>query len=128
MAADKKTKILARQLFKLSLADGQVSADQVSGVLGWVNKHSPRHPVALLQLYQRLITTELARSQAVVSHAGPLPDGVLTQIEQAMTQKYRRTVTATASPDSSLLAGIRVRVGDDIYESSAASQLAALSA
>ena len=128
MAADKKTKILARQLFKLSLADGQVSADQVSGVLGWVNKHSPRHPVGLLQLYQRLIATELARSQAVVSHAGPLAEGVLAQIEQAMTQKYRRTVTATALPDSSLLAGIRVRVGDDIYESSAASQLAALSA
>ncbi|HEY4245585.1 MAG TPA: F0F1 ATP synthase subunit delta [Lacunisphaera sp.] len=128
MAADKKTKLLARQLFKLSFEDGQVSADQVSGVLGWVSKHSPRHPLALLQLYQRLITTELARSQAVVSHAGPLAEGVLTQIEQAMTQKYRRPVTANASPDSSLLAGIRVRVGDDIYESSAASQLAALSA
>ncbi len=128
MAADKKTKLLARQLFKLSLADGQVSAEQISGVLGWVNKHSPRRPLALLQLYQRLITTELARSQAVVTHAGPLGAGMLAQIEKAMTLKYSRPVTATAAPDSSLLAGIRVRVGDDIYESSAASQLASLSA
>lgn len=128
MAADKKTKILARQLFKLSVVDGQVSAEQVAGVLGWVEKHSPRHTLALLQIYQRLIATELSRSQALVTHAGPLADGVLSGIEQAMTKKYSRSVTATASRDSSLLAGIRVRVGDDVYESSVAGQLAALSA
>jgi F-type H+-transporting ATPase subunit delta len=127
MAADKKTKLLARQLFKLSLADGQVSAEQVSGVLGWVNKHSPRHPLALLKLYQRLITIELARSRAVVTHAGPLSAAVLPQIEQALTKKYQRPIKATAALDSGLLAGIRVRVGDDVYESSVASQLASLS-
>jgi F-type H+-transporting ATPase subunit delta len=127
MAADKKTKLLARQLFKLSLANGQVSADLVSGVLGWVNKHSPRHPIALLQLYQRLITTELAQSQAVVGHAGPLAAGVIAQIEQALTKKYHRPITATATPDATLLAGIRVRIGDDVYESSVANQLASLS-
>ena len=127
MAADKKTKFLARQLFKLSLADGQVSAEQVSGVLGWVNKHSPRQPVTLLKIYQRLVATELSRSQAIVAHAGPLGAGVIAQIEKAMTKKYSRPITATASPDSTLLAGIRVRVGDDVYESSAASQLASLS-
>ena len=127
MAADKKTKLLARQLFKLSLANGQVSADLVSGVLGWVDKHAPRHPIALLQLYQRLITTELAQSQAVVGHAGPLASGVIAQIEQALTKKYHRPITATATPDATLLAGIRVRIGDDVYESSVANQLASLS-
>lgn len=127
MAADKKTKLLARQLFKLSLVDGRVSAEQVSGVLGWVDKHSPRQSLSLLKIYQRLVTTELSRSQAIVAHAGPLGNGVLAQIEKAMTKKYGQPITATAAPDSSLLAGIRVRVGDDIYESSAAGQLAALS-
>ena len=127
MAADKKTKLLARQLFKLSLADGRVSAEQVSGVLGWVEKHSPRRPLTLLKLYQRLITTELAQSHAVVAHAGSLGAGVLAQVEQAMTKKYLRPISASALPDASLLAGIRVRVGDDVYESSIASQLTSLS-
>ena len=127
MAADKKTKILARQLFKLSLANGVVAAAQVSGVLGWVEKHSPRQSLTLLKLYQRLISIELAQSQAVVSHAGSLGSGVLAQIEQAMTKKYNRPITASASPDASLLAGIRVRLGDDVYESSVANQLASLS-
>ena len=127
MAADKKTKLLARQLFKLSLADGQVSPEQVSGVLGWIDKHAPRQPLALLKIYQRLITTELAQSHALVAHAGPLGAGVLAQVEQAMTRKYRRPITASATPDATLLAGIRVRVGDDVFESSVASQLASLS-
>jgi F-type H+-transporting ATPase subunit delta len=127
MAADKKTKLLARQLFKLSFANGRISADQVSGVLGWVNKNSPRQSLSLLKIYQRLVVTELAKSQAVVSHAGPVGPNVVAQIESAMTEKYGRPIQASASPDSSLLAGIRVRVGDDVYETSAASQLAALS-
>jgi len=127
MAADKKTKVLARQLFKLSLADGQVSAEKVSGVLGWVDKHEPRQPLALLKLYQNLIATELSRLNAVVTHAGPLAATALGQIEQALTKKYQRRITATARPDAKLLAGLRVHIGDDVYESSASSQLAALS-
>jgi F-type H+-transporting ATPase subunit delta len=128
MAADKKTKLLAKQLFKLSLVDGQVSAEQVTGVLGWMDVHSPRRPLALLKIYQRLILTEIAKSRAIVSHAGPLGGGVLAQIEQAMTKKYHRPIAATPQLDSTLLAGVRVRVGSDLYESSVAGQLASLSA
>lgn len=127
MAAAKKTKQLAKQLFKLSVVNGQVSADQVTGVLGWVDKTRPHQSLTLLKLYQRLIAAEIAKSQAVVSHAGPVADGVLAQIAAAMTQKYRRPVTARAQADASLLAGLRVRVGNDVYESSVANQLASLS-
>jgi F-type H+-transporting ATPase subunit delta len=45
-----------------------------------------------------------------------------------MTKKYGRPVTATAKPNPALLAGLRVHIGDDIYESSVAGQLATLSA
>lgn len=127
MAAAKKTKQLAKQLFKLSVVNGQVSSDQVAGVLGWIEKTQPAQSLSLLKLYQRLIVAEVAKSQAVVSHAGPVGDSVLAQIAAAMSQKYSRAVTASAKQDSSLLAGLRVRVGNDIYESSVANQLATLS-
>ena len=45
-----------------------------------------------------------------------------------MTRRYRRRVSGVAKRDDSLLAGLRVRVGDDVYESSVAGQLAAMSA
>ena len=127
MAVDKQTKLLAKQLFKLSLVNGVVSPEQVAGVLGWVEKTSPRRPVAVLKAYHHRIALELAKSQAVVTHAGPLGASVLPQIAAAMTKKYNRPVIASSQLDSSLLAGLRVRVGNDVYESSVAGQLASLS-
>jgi F-type H+-transporting ATPase subunit delta len=116
----------ARQLFKLSLADGAVSADRVAGVLAFVEKHRPPNPVMVLRVYQRLVATELAKSQAVVEHSGAVDDAMLATIAAAMSRRYGRTVTAAARPNAALLAGLRVHVGDDIYESSVAGQLAAL--
>ena len=127
MRVAKKTRALAKQLFKLSLVQGTVSAEQVAGVLGYIEKNVPRHALALLRLYHRAIATELAKSHAVVEHAGPISDGMLRLIEGAMTQKYQRPVAATARPNAQLLAGLRVRVGSDVYESSVSGQLAALS-
>lgn len=128
MRADKKTKALAKQLFKLSLVNGAVAPEQVTGVLGYIEQNVPRHALALLQLYHRAIATELAKSNAVVEHAGPISDTTLKAVEAAMTKKYSRTVAATARPNPKLLAGLRIRIGSDVYESTIAGQLAALSA
>ena len=127
MRGDKKTKLLAKQLFKLSLRDGQVSSEQVAGVLSYIEQAAPRHALALLKLYQQAIVTELAKSHARVEHAGPISAATLQLIASAMTKKYARPVTATAQPNPRLLAGLRVRIGSDLYESSVAGQLVTLS-
>ena len=127
MRGDKKTKLLANQLFKLSLVNGAVSPEQVAGVLAYIEKAAPRHPLALLKLYQRAIVLELAKSHALVEHAGPVSDTTLKLIEGAMTRKYHRPVTASARANPKLLAGLRIRIGSDIYESTVAGQLATLS-
>ncbi|MBC7368335.1 MAG: F0F1 ATP synthase subunit delta [Undibacterium sp.] len=126
-AAAKQALQLARQLFKLSVVDGVVSADRVAGVLEYVEKHLPAHSVLTLKAYHRLIATEHAKSEARVEHAGAVTAPALTAIAAAMSKKYGRLVTAVSRANPVLLAGIRVRVGDDVYESSVAGQLAALS-
>ena len=127
-AAAKQVQQLARQLFKLSLVEGALSAERVSGVLQYIEKHRPANTLAVLKVYQRLVAAEVARSQAVVEHAGPVNDSVLTNIAAAMTKKYGRKVTSVSRPNPALLAGLRVRVSDDVYESSVAGQLASLGA
>jgi F-type H+-transporting ATPase subunit delta len=116
----------ARQLFSMSIVDGAVSADRVAGVLEYVEKHGVANPVMVLKAYERLIATEIAKGEALVEHAGAVNDAMLSAIAAAMTKKYGRTVTATARPNPELIAGLRVHVGDDVYESSVAGQLAAL--
>ncbi len=127
MASGKKqTQQLARQFFKLSVVDGVLSAERVSGVLEYIELHRPPQTLAVLKAYQRLVTAEFARGRAVVEHAGAITPAALESIGAAMSQKYRRPIAAVARPNPSLLAGLRVRVGDDTYESSVVAQLAAL--
>jgi F-type H+-transporting ATPase subunit delta len=129
MASGKKQiQLLARQFFKLSSVDGALSTDRVAGVLEYIEKHRPANALAVLKAYQRLIAAEFARGQAIVEHAGPVSAATLAAITAAMTKKYTRTISATTQPNAALLAGFRVRVGDDTYESSVAGQLAALAA
>lgn len=127
-SAKKQIQQLARQFYRLSFVDGALSADRVAGVLAYIEKHRPAHAVAVLQTYHRLVAAEVARGQAVVEHAGPASPASLDAIAAALSKKYGRPVAATAKRNDALLAGLRVRVGDDVYESSVAGQLAALSA
>jgi F-type H+-transporting ATPase subunit delta len=110
----------------VSVADGAVSAERVAGVLAYIEKHRPANPVIVLKAYRRLVAAELAKGEAVVEHAGAVNDAMLTAIAAAMSTRYGRRVAAKSRPCAILLAGLRVRVGDDVYESSIASQLAEL--
>ena len=124
----KQVQQLARQFFKLSIVNGALAPDRVAGVLEYIEKHHPAHAMAVLKAYRRRIAAEVARGQAVVEHAGSVDEKTLAAIAAAMTKKYSRPVTALGRNNDALLAGLRIRVGDDTYESSIASQLAALAA
>jgi len=124
----KQAQQLARRLFKLSVVDGAVSAERVAGVLEFVEKHRPANPVMVLRAYHRLVAAELAKGRALVEHAGAVSEAALQAIAAAMARTYARPVTAVPRPDQALLAGLRVRIGDDVYESSLAARLEALTA
>ena len=126
MRPTRKTHDLARRLGQLSLEDGRVSAERVGAVLRFLQENPPRQPLAVLKQYRRLIARQLARSEALVEHAGTISADSLRAIEGALTRKYRRPIAVAARPDLRLIAGLRIRVGDDLYESSIAGQLAAL--
>ena len=126
MRASQQSRQFARHLFRLSLADGQISAERVGGVLAYLEKRPPRQPLAVLKQYHRLVAAQLAKNRALVEHAGAIHGGILRSIEDALMRKYQRPITAAAQPNPDLIAGLRIRIGDDIYESSVISQLAPL--
>ncbi len=126
MRASQQSRQFARQLFRVSLAEGVVSAERVAAVLAHLQAHPPRQPLEVLKAYHRLVAAQLARNRAIVEHAGAIDGAILRAIADGFTQRYRRPIAAVAQPNPALIAGLRVRVGDDVYESSVASQLAAL--
>lgn len=124
----KKTQQSARQFLQLCLRDGAVDPERVRGVLAHLEAHPPAQPVALLKALRRLLVQELAKGEAVVEHAGAISPAALELLAAGLSRRYGRPVTVSARPNPALLAGLRLRIADDVYESSVASQLAALAA
>jgi F-type H+-transporting ATPase subunit delta len=64
-AAQKASQQLARQLFKLSVVNGAVSAEQVAGVLAYIEKHRPanRSPCSSLPALHRRRTRPRPRGR-----------------------------------------------------------------
>ena len=123
-----KIRTYARQLLQISLVDGRVSSEQVAGILAYLEQNPPTRLSTILVAYHKLIALELAKSEARVEHAGHVAPEALAAIAVSLGQRYGRPVTAVAKSNPSLIAGLRVRIGDDVYESSVAGQLAALAA
>lgn len=128
MRTSKQSQQFARQLYRLSLENDQVSPERVGAVLVYLRGHPPRESLAVLREYRRLVARQLARSHAIVEHAGAIDDAILHALADALSRRYARPVTATARIEPRLIAGLRIRIGDDLYESSIAGQLAALKA
>jgi F-type H+-transporting ATPase subunit delta len=114
MAAHHKTaQQLARQLFKLSVVNGAVSAEQVTGVLAYLEKHQPPH--LMLVLRPTSASSPTSSPQPGRRRACRFPRRrILASLAGALSQKYKRVITATARQDARLIAGLRVRVGDDV--------------
>ena len=126
MRASQQSRQYARQLFRLSLAGGVVSAERVAAVLAHLQSHPPRQPLEVLKSYQRLVAAQLARNRALVEHAGAIDAAILGAIGTALSRQYRRPITTAAQPNPALIAGLRIRVGDDLYDTSIAGRLATL--
>ncbi len=123
MRGSKQIRNTAKKLLQMSLENGEVSAERVSAVLNSLKAHPPRQYKAVLRGYLSLIRRELALSQAVVEHAGPLSGEILQSVESAFSSIYGRSVTAVAKDNPDLIAGLRIRVGSDVYDASIAQRL-----
>ena len=117
----------AKRLLALSLEGGAVSSDRVGAVLAALAKSRPAHALRpLLRAYLTNIRRELTRGEARIEHAGPLAAADAEAIAAHFAKHLGRPVRPVTRRNDALLAGFRVRVGDDVTDVSAASRLAAL--
>ncbi|MGC6424374.1 MAG: F0F1 ATP synthase subunit delta [Lentimonas sp.] len=124
MKRDKKITKLAKKLLELSKdASGVVTEAKVGEVLTAFKQAKHRHHLTVLKTYLFCIRREVALQTAVVATPGALSDAALKQIEANFTSVYNRPITAVTTKDESLIAGVRVRVGDDVYDASVAGRL-----
>ncbi len=128
MSASKQVRATAKLLLKLSLENGQLSEPKVRDVLAWFDEKPPAHAGAVLREYHHLAVREYNRTRAKIEFAGSLPDGAIPSIIAELSKIYSRPVSATTIANPALIAGVRVSIGDDVFERSVANQLETLAA
>ena len=117
----------AKRLLAMSLEGGVVSADLVGAVLAALTKSRASHQLRpLLRAYLANVRRELARGEARIEHAGPLAAADADAIAAHFSKLLGRTVRPVARRNDALLAGFRVRVGDDVTDLTASLRLANL--
>ena len=123
MKRDQKITKLAKKLLELSKDNGVVTESKLAEVLVAFQQVQHRRHLKVLKTFLNYLRREVALQTAVVSTPTELSDDVLKAIEVQFSKLYNRTVNAVTQPDTSLIAGVRVRVGDDVYDASVAGRL-----
>ena len=123
MIRDQKITKLAKKLLELSKDSGVVTESKVGEVLAGLQQVQPRHHLTVLKTFLNYLRREVALQTAVVSTPTKLSDDALKAIEVQFSKLYNRPVSAVTQTDTNLIAGVRVRVGDDVYDASVAGRL-----
>ena len=123
MIRDQKITKLAKKLLELSKDSGVVTESKVGEVLAGLQQVQDRHHLTVLKTFLNYLRREVALQTAVVSTPTKLSDDALKAIEVQFSKLYNRPVSAVTQTDTNLIAGVRVRVGDDVYDASVAGRL-----
>ncbi|PWU06122.1 MAG: hypothetical protein C5B43_02280, partial [Verrucomicrobia bacterium] len=113
----------SKKLLSLSYDHGRISEEKVSAILSTLKSNPPHQFKSILKSYFQKIRTELLKEYAKVEHAGPLDHSLLSQIQIDLNNYYNRSIHLIPVENPDLLAGIKISIADDIWDSSVSGQL-----
>jgi F-type H+-transporting ATPase subunit delta len=126
MRTTKEARKTSHQLLKLSFTDGKLDEHKVNQVVQSVLSEKPRHFGEVLKDYQRLLRLEVAKHHAVVESATALNSNLSNLLVTKLKARYGDDLTIEFKTNSTLLGGLRVKLGDDVWDGSVRSRLRTL--
>lgn len=127
---DKNLQKVTVKLTELSRGEnGQIDTARVKAVLAELPKAFPPAQLRpILEAFYAAVARELRFSEARIEYAGTLDSGTAKAIAAHFSALYNRPIAPVATENPALLGGLRVQVGDDVYDASLAGTLARLQA
>src|SRR5262249_17280918 len=122
----KQAKREAKRLFSLCLIGGKFDQDCARHVMRAAEQSRHRGYLTVLRYFHRLVKLEMARHTAEVESAVPLPADLQTDVRIGLEGLYGSGVTTLFGLNPELIGGMRIKVGNDVYDASVRSRLAGL--
>lgn len=126
MKMTKQARREAKQLFRLCLVKGLLNEGRVRQVVQRVIEGRRRGYLDLLSQFQRLVRLDRDQRTAEVQSAAPLPADFQADVQARLESVYGPGIDIRFALRPTLIGGMRVKVGSDIYDGSVQSGLAAL--
>jgi len=116
MKVNKEIRQLSKAMLRASFTDGQLDRGKIASLVQSLIAKKPRHYVNILQYYKRLLRLEIEKRHATIESATELSPRAAFDIGARLKKKYGEDLTTDFVVDPTLLGGIRVRVGSDVWD------------
>lgn len=126
MKVRKEARKGAQILFQAVHTDGRIDLAKVRLALSEVVARKPTFQAETLKELHRLVRLELESRSAQVQTATELTPADRGNILASLQKRFGADVSATFSVNPALIAGIRLKVGSDVYDSSVRERLSRL--
>ena len=126
MKSRKQVRREARQLLRLCRTDGSLDESRVRRVIKSILESKRRGHLALANQFEREVRLDQLKHTADVKSATPLSPELEASVRNNLVQRYGPALETTFKQDPELIGGMRIRVGDDVYDGSIQARLAAL--
>jgi len=128
MKISKTAAATARRLFGLCHAGGCLDEAKLSQVAARLAESRPRDCAAILGALHKLVRLDEQRRKVTVESAGDLDEATRRRVADSLAGQYGTGLAIDYRSNPSLIGGLRVRVGDDVLDSSVQGRLDRLAA
>ena len=123
MKINREIRRISRDMLKGSFTDNRLDQGKITSLVSSLAEKKPRHYIAILENYKRLVRLEVEARHVRVESAGELSPEVRSQITSSLERKYGSDLTTEFVVSPELLGGLRIRVGSDVWDGSIRSRL-----
>lgn len=128
MKISKVAAATARRLFGLCQTGGRFDETKLRTVISSLVDSKPRDYRAILAALQRLTRLEIERRQVTVESAVELDEATRQRVVAGLAQQYGPDLVVQYQITPALLGGLRIRVGNDVFDGSVKGRLDRLAA
>jgi F-type H+-transporting ATPase subunit delta len=123
MKLNKEIRQLSRKMLQASFTDGQLDPGRISSLVDSLIAQKPRNYIDVLKNYRRLLRLELDKRHATVETSSEVDPAIRSEIVANLKSKYGNDLSTEFHVDPQLLGGMRIRVGNDVWDGSVRNRL-----
>lgn len=123
MKVSKDAASAARRIYRLCAPEGRLDEDKIRAAFKKIADTKPRDYRAIMHSLLNLVRLDAKSREALVESAAELDAASRTRIEENLNSQYGGGLSFTYQTDADLLGGVKIRVGNDVWDGSVQSRL-----